>query len=123
MESAAFQQQISWLTDAPQSDAWFVVLRNAYRQASPEQREELRRLLGWSDRDCREPADAIAADFADKHRAHFRTNESFRAYLVAQANGVYRKDPRDALLSIAGLYYLLILRGFDPVAELNAVAD
>jgi len=123
MDPAAFQQQLRWLTAAPPGDAWFAILRNVYRQPSRKQREQLRHMLGSSDEDCHEPDDAFAADFADRHRLHVRTAESFRLYLLSQANGSYLEDSRDALLHIAGLYYLLILRGFEPDVELNSVAN
>jgi hypothetical protein len=123
MDAAAFQQQLRWLVEAPPGDAWFAVLRNIYRQVSPQQREQLRQLIGWADEHCCEPDDPFAADFADKHRAHLRSEQAFRTFLLNLANGVLREDHRDALLSIAGAYYLLILRGFDPDAELNVVAD
>jgi hypothetical protein len=123
MDAAAFKQQLRWLDEAPPGDAWLAVLRNIYRQVSPDQREQLRQLIGWADEHCREPDDWFTADFADKHRAHLRSEQTFRAYLLKLANGSLRKDHRDALSSIAGAYYLLILRGFDPDAELNAVAD
>lgn len=123
MDAAAFKQQLRWLDEAPPGDAWLGVLRNIYRQVSPEQREQLRQLIGWADEHCREPDDWFAADFADKHRSHLRSEQASRAYLLKLANGAFRKDHRDALSSIAGVYYLLILRGFDPDAELNTIAE
>lgn len=122
MTPAAFKSAWESLDAAPLTPDWFDSLRGTYRDCSASQNAELRRRLGWSPADCREPDDPFAADWSERNRPHFATEQRCIDHLLRLARTDWPVDYRDALLDMSPRYHAAILAGFDPTRIFDAVA-